>query len=87
MRADVILEFLPVLPHRLDGVHGQRLLPAHRQLADRQRQFGVDLGAMETQHDRRTGHGMAPRRERCHQKQEGREESSHRMPQKENSAP
>ena len=47
MRADVVLELLAVLPHRLDGVHGQRLLPPHRQLADRQRQLGVDLGAMK----------------------------------------
>ena len=35
MRENVILEFSTVLPHRLDGVHGQRLFPAHRQLADR----------------------------------------------------
>ena len=56
--------FCSILLHHLDRVRRQGLLPAHRQFADRQRQFGFDTGAMETQLNRRTGHGMAPRRER-----------------------
>ena len=52
MGADVILELLPEFPHRPDGVSGQRLLPARRQFADRQRQLGVNPGAMDAQYDR-----------------------------------